>query len=83
MKKISCTTRGDGEHCVAAKETSLRTTFHTFSFNFRAYNLRAYATVKIHLSVMTCFLNIDFQKLQELGYLRLASVAHGKEACDS
>lgn len=63
---------------MAAKETSLHTTFHTFAFN-----LRAYATVKIHLSVMTCFLNIDFQKLQEFGYLRLASVAHGKEACDS
>ena len=51
--------------------------------NLREYNLRAYATVKIHISVMICFLNIDFQNLQEFDYLRLASVAHGKEACDS
>lgn len=51
--------------------------------NLREYNLRAYATVKIHISVMICFLNIDFQNLQEFYYLRLASVAHGKEACDS
>ena len=39
--------------------------------------------MKIHISVMICFLNIDFQNLQEFDYLRLASVAHGKEACDS
>lgn len=51
--------------------------------NLRENNLRAYATVKIHISVMICFLNIDFQNLQEFDYLRLASVAHGKEACDS
>ena len=51
--------------------------------NLREYNLRAYATVKIHISVMICFLNIDLQNLQEFDYLRLASVAHGKEACDS
>ena len=51
--------------------------------NLREYNLRAYATVKIHITVMICFLNIDFQNLQEFYYLRLASVAHGKEACDS
>ena len=52
--------------------------------NLREYNLHAYATVKIHISVMICFsVNIGFQNLQEFDYLRLASVAHGKEACDS